>query len=54
MMALSLLTVFPFTAEQLQLLKACYLGLHWDCCPSQQEIPPLSQRGAIQLHTAIG
>lgn len=38
---------FPFTAEQLRLLKGCYLGLHWDCYPSQREMPPLSQRGAI-------
>lgn len=45
--ALLLFIGFPFTAEQLQLLKGCYLGPHWDCYPSQREMPPLSQRGAI-------
>lgn len=33
--ALSLFKGFPFTAEQLQLLKGCYLGLHRDYYPSQ-------------------
>lgn len=45
--ALLLFIGFPFQAEQLWLLKGCYLGLHWDCYPAQQEMPSLSQRGAI-------
>lgn len=36
----------PFIAKQLQLLKGCYRGLHWDCYPSQQGMPPLSHGGA--------
>lgn len=41
---------FPFTAQQLWLLRGCYLDLNQDCYPAQQEMPPLSQRGANSLY----
>lgn len=50
----------PFTAKRLQPLKGCYLGLHWDCYPSQRGMPPLSHRGAnalcsfTSIHATLG
>lgn len=53
--ALLLSMGFTFTVKQLWLLRGCYLGQNGHCYPAQQEMLPLSQRGAtaLQWFTAI-